>query len=162
MAFCTNCGTQLPEGTKFCPACGAAQNAAPQPAPQPVYQQPAQTGATVVINQAPQTAAAQSANQAQLDSLASSSMTLGILALIFCAVPIVGIILASNGRKKAKQYELLTGQCTGKAKAGRIMSSIALPFAIIYLILFIIYIIALIVGGVAKCAGSIDWSDLLK
>ena len=46
--FCTNCGTQLPDGSRFCSNCGAPQAAAPaqptyqQPAyQQPVYQQPA-------------------------------------------------------------------------------------------------------------------------
>ena len=45
--FCMNCGTQLPDGSRFCSSCGAPQqaDAAPtfqQPAyQQPVYQQPA-------------------------------------------------------------------------------------------------------------------------
>ncbi|MBR5094802.1 MAG: zinc-ribbon domain-containing protein [Oscillospiraceae bacterium] len=30
MAFCSNCGSELPEGTKFCPACGAPTGGAPQ------------------------------------------------------------------------------------------------------------------------------------
>ena len=30
MAFCENCGNELPEGTKFCPNCGAAVNTAVQ------------------------------------------------------------------------------------------------------------------------------------
>ena len=35
--FCSNCGTQLPDGTKFCNNCGAQQAAASNPAPaQPV------------------------------------------------------------------------------------------------------------------------------
>lgn len=35
--FCTNCGTQFPDGNRFCSNCGA-----PQAAPaQPMYQQPA-------------------------------------------------------------------------------------------------------------------------
>ena len=42
--FCTNCGTQLPDGSRFCSQCGAPQTAA-APAQgayqQPVYQQPA-------------------------------------------------------------------------------------------------------------------------
>ena len=46
--FCSNCGTQLPDGTKFCNNCGAQQTVAnpapaqpvePAPAAQPVYQQ---------------------------------------------------------------------------------------------------------------------------
>ena len=36
--FCTNCGTSVADGTKFCPSCG---NALAQPAQQPNYQQPA-------------------------------------------------------------------------------------------------------------------------
>ena len=42
--FCLNCGTQLPDGIKFCPNCGAKVDQQPiqQPAPQPAYtQQPA-------------------------------------------------------------------------------------------------------------------------
>ena len=33
--FCSNCGTQLSEGTRFCPKCGTPQAAASQPQPQP-------------------------------------------------------------------------------------------------------------------------------
>lgn len=32
MAFCSNCGTNLPEGTMFCPNCGTAANGAPNQA----------------------------------------------------------------------------------------------------------------------------------
>lgn len=44
--FCRNCGNNLPEGTSFCTACGTpiqaapAEQPAPQPVQQPVYQQP--------------------------------------------------------------------------------------------------------------------------
>ena len=33
MAFCINCGIQLPDGSKFCPSCGTQQPEAPAPAP---------------------------------------------------------------------------------------------------------------------------------
>lgn len=33
MVFCTNCGTNLPAGAKFCPSCGTAVAAAVAPAP---------------------------------------------------------------------------------------------------------------------------------
>lgn len=39
--FCFKCGQQLPNGSAFCTACGAAQPT-PAPAPRPVYQAPAQ------------------------------------------------------------------------------------------------------------------------
>lgn len=40
--FCTNCGTQLPDGSRFCSNCGAPQAAPAQPMyQQPAYQQPA-------------------------------------------------------------------------------------------------------------------------
>ncbi len=32
MAFCGNCGTQVPDGTRFCPGCGAAMASATQAA----------------------------------------------------------------------------------------------------------------------------------
>lgn len=34
MAFCAQCGTQVPDGDNFCPGCGAAQAAQEQAAPQ--------------------------------------------------------------------------------------------------------------------------------
>lgn len=49
MAICGKCGAEMPEGTVFCPACGAAVGDAPQPQipdpqqfnqQQPPYQQP--------------------------------------------------------------------------------------------------------------------------
>ena len=44
--FCNNCGAQLPDGSKFCTACGAtlAQDAAPQQPQQPGGYQPQQGG----------------------------------------------------------------------------------------------------------------------
>ena len=43
MAFCTFCGTQVPDNIKFCTSCGkpmGVQPQAPPPQPQPVYAQP--------------------------------------------------------------------------------------------------------------------------
>jgi uncharacterized membrane protein YvbJ len=31
MAFCSNCGTELKDGAKFCPKCGTRTNVAPAP-----------------------------------------------------------------------------------------------------------------------------------
>lgn len=40
MSFCSNCGSQIPDGTRFCPSCGAQQ--VQQAAPQNNYAQPQQ------------------------------------------------------------------------------------------------------------------------
>ena len=36
MAFCINCGSQIPDGAKFCPSCGTPVASIPTPAPAPV------------------------------------------------------------------------------------------------------------------------------
>src|ERR1039458_10638803 len=41
MAHCTKCGAAIGEGAAFCPACGAAQTAAPAAAPAPIQTSPA-------------------------------------------------------------------------------------------------------------------------
>lgn len=43
MAFCSKCGAQLPDGTQFCPSCGAQQGAA-APAQDAPQTEPAQGG----------------------------------------------------------------------------------------------------------------------
>ena len=54
MAFCNNCGAQLPDDSKFCTSCGAKNGEAPQVAPQPAPQAaPKQESAYSVPNQAP-------------------------------------------------------------------------------------------------------------
>ena len=42
MSFCINCGTQIPDGSRFCPNCGAPVGANPQPQYQQPYQAPQQ------------------------------------------------------------------------------------------------------------------------
>ena len=43
MAFCTKCGKQLEDGTRFCPGCGAPQNAPAAAPAAPVQTAPVQT-----------------------------------------------------------------------------------------------------------------------
>jgi uncharacterized membrane protein YvbJ len=146
MAFCTSCGAQIPDGTKFCPSCGAAQEAA-QPVQQPVYQQPVYQQP---VYQEPQV------NDGQKDAQAGSCLTMGILALIFMSTGLLGIIFASIGKKKVRAYEAQYGPATGKAKAGKIMSNVALPISIVMLIFWVIYVVAIIimVAGAASSGSS--------
>lgn len=56
MAFCTKCGTSLPEGAGFCPSCGAKNDYQPvAPAAEPVFQQPVAEpiGETELLNEQP-------------------------------------------------------------------------------------------------------------
>ncbi|HCS73446.1 MAG TPA: hypothetical protein DIW17_06185 [Clostridiales bacterium] len=101
-AFCTECGSGLEMGAKFCDNCGASvlpsQAAQPQtqsqPQPQPVkpiQSQPAAVEPAAYQSQQQYTAPAQTAAKA------ASNETLGvfgyILTMLGLSIPIVGIIL---------------------------------------------------------------------
>ena len=125
MAFCTNCGAQVPDGSAICPNCGTqlAPAAAPQPTYQaPVYQAPAYQPAPTVDN--------------------GPVFTFGLLAVIFCGSGLLGLIFAIIAKKKIKNYVAAGGQLTGKAKAGSIMATIGLIVSIVMMVVWIIYIIA--------------------
>lgn len=51
MSFCTNCGTQLPDGTKFCTSCGTkVAIGVPQEPPQKPQVRPSEDGRGLVID----------------------------------------------------------------------------------------------------------------
>ena len=54
MSFCTNCGAQIPDGTKFCPECGQKM-AATEPAPIQPEATPVQSGFTAPVQSEPAT-----------------------------------------------------------------------------------------------------------
>lgn len=106
---CTNCGTQMAEGTAFCPNCGAAQGVqAPVQPQQPVYGYQA----------APQPA----------KGLAVAALVMGILS--FFLFPIVtgllGIIFGGVAKSK--------GNRSGMATAGIVCGIIGLVAWVIMLI----------------------------
>ncbi len=51
--FCKNCGTNLGEGIKFCPNCGAKVEAEPAPAPAPAKEEPVSGSYTAPVYEAP-------------------------------------------------------------------------------------------------------------
>lgn len=51
--FCTNCGAQVPDGSKFCTSCGSPIAAAPAPAPAPVPSAPEPPAPEPVVTPAP-------------------------------------------------------------------------------------------------------------
>ena len=54
--FCTNCGAQVPDGSKFCTSCGSPIAAAPAPAPAPVPSAPEPPAPEPVATPAPEPA----------------------------------------------------------------------------------------------------------
>lgn len=70
-------------------------------------------------------------------------LTWGIIAVAFCTCPVLGVIFAAIGLKKAKKYKNTVGLPSGMVKAGSIMSKIALPVSIVMQVVWVIYIIGI-------------------
>ena len=104
--FCSNCGTQLSEDTKFCTGCGARQDDAAQPAApqQPAQQQP-------IVQQQYQQAPYQQQPYAYAAPKKKSKLPL-ILAIVFVslAAVVTGIVLLAGSllgkAAKADYYEI--------------------------------------------------------
>jgi len=152
--YCAKCGKEMDDSAKFCPSCGAdtsGETMSEQPAaeqPQPEQPQPEQQQQT--YSQPQQQAYSQPAATAQpaepSSGIGIGALICGILGLVLCWVPIVGLILAivamvlgGKGRK-----ELPDGK-RGMALAGFILGIIGLIIGIIYLIWWIV--VAVIFGA---------------
>ena len=133
MAFCGKCGTQVNDGTKFCPKCGnpmgndaSSSSYNQQQAPQPQQQFAAQ--------------AYQQQQQQQIKP--DSNMILAILSTIFCCLPIgiYAIILANKVDKLyyAGQYFEAEEASKGAKKWSIIGAVLALIGWIIYVIFFVL------------------------
>lgn len=133
--ICTKCGARIDDGSRFCPECGAAvpvqpQYQQPQYTAQPQYQQP-QYNAVPIYNQ---------------NVSSGPVLTWGIIGLAFACtffLSFLGIIFSAVGRGKANSYLRQTGQLTGKAKVGSILSLVGLILGIVMTVIFIIYLIGI-------------------
>ena len=128
MAFCPNCGAQVPDGTAYCTNCGAA-----------------------IKTEQPQT------YQVKTEVVTPNTtpiLVFGILSL--CLTAILGIIFGSIARNKAKVLALQGYPITGKAKVGQILGTIGLICGIISTIVIAIYaLVAIIIAiGAAVQYGS--------
>ena len=83
MAFCIQCGTQVPDGVKFCPSCGA-----------PIAQAPVQQAQTFT---APQV---QAAMPQQKKGGSKAGLIIGIVAgVVVIAAVIAAVVIAKNKKK---------------------------------------------------------------
>ncbi len=72
----------------------------------------------------------------------SSVLTWGIVALVFCSSPILGLIFAIIAFSKAKKFAAGNlGPVSGQAKVGSIFAKISLPISIVMQVVWIIYVI---------------------
>ena len=82
------------------------------------------------------------------EKLSTQSLVFGIISLVLAEGGILGIIFGAIGKAKAKAFvEQNGGVVTGKAKVGKILSTLGLVFGIIMTVLLVIYVILIAVGA---------------
>lgn len=137
--FCSNCGTQINDGAKFCGTCGAQipQENVQVVEEQPNVQQPVM--GQVIYQAEPEV---DPVRKEMADKVAGSALTWGILSLVFAyATGFLGIIFACVGFSKARQFKYLNnGVLEGKAKVGRGLSIGGLWLGIGMTLFLILYI----------------------
>lgn len=125
--FCSNCGNEFHEGS-VCPVCGVA-TAVPEPTKNPGK---GQGIAAMVLG---------------IVSLVASMSCPCILPFIGGIVPfitsIVGLVLASKGKKKSDEV----GLPNGNAKAGKIMSITALILVILISLIMLVPFVLVLLGA---------------
>ncbi len=138
MAFCTHCGNNVNDTDKFCGSCGASVNTSAQAQPQaPQYQ----------TQQAYYNPQPQPQNVSKKDSIMSLifgglSIFFGIFSMYpFFIFLVPAIICTSIAKRKRNSYVAQAGCDNGFSKAGRILSTIAIPVTIFF------GIIGLIISG---------------
>ncbi len=154
--FCSNCGTNNPDGTGFCSNCGSALGAAAPQQPvqqyaQPVQQQYVQPAYTQPMN---------FGNQSDVDfrdndeirrasSCARKALVLGIFSILLSWTVLFGILFGAIGLKKASSAKKL-GSGGGKATVGKVFSIIGLVFSIGIIVYYFIIAFGVIATGTAQ------------
>ena len=156
--FCENCGSQIADGSAICPNCGAAVRVSPatgeavpvapiqaQPVPartqsyqqpvQPVYQQPAYQQP---IYQQPAAGGSKGA--------AITALILGICGLVFCWIPIFGLLISIAG--------LILGILAFKNPNGKGMGITGFVLSIVGIVIGLSYTIALFAGSSSSFSKS--------
>ncbi|MBQ9806808.1 MAG: zinc-ribbon domain-containing protein [Clostridia bacterium] len=129
--FCVYCGKNLPDGSAFCPNCGARLT---ETEPQMQYNQV-------------QTPEKPAANPAEKDALGKSILTYAILGHAFgCTLLLsfLGLIFTCVSKGKVNKYTDLYGPTSGTATVGRILNIPGLIINIFMTVFSAIYFFVLI------------------
>ena len=145
--FCENCGAQIADGSAICPNCGAAVRVSPatgeavpvapiqaQPVEpvQPIYQQPVQP---VYQQPAYHQPIYQQPAAGGSKALAITALILGICGLVFCWIPVFGLLIAVAG--------LIVGIFALKNTNGKGMGITGFVLSIVGIVIGLSYTIAL-------------------
>ena len=110
--FCKFCGNEVADDMKFCPKCGATVESTEIPSVDELFAEP------------------YAANDEEKDSTSNKCLIFGILSLALSGL--VGFILALVGLKQVNKYAAINGGIIdGKAKVGKILSTVAIPLSIL-------------------------------
>ena len=144
--FCRQCGKELPDGVKFCPACGAEVKPV-QEAPKPEPMQP--------VDEAPNTSA-NAENTGKWNVLAIVSFSIAVACVLgYLAggffLHIVTLILSIVSLTQFRHDPTMKGK--GFAVAGTVISSVSVGLSVIgtivYLIMTMLGIVATgVIGGI--------------
>lgn len=144
--FCSNCGSQNPDGSSFCSGCGQplVQAQPQQPVQQPM-QQPVQQFSQPMPAYQPQMAnqyQAPELNPELGSSCATASLVCGLIAFFTSSLFLPSLILSIVGIKKANTAKRL-GDNSGKRKAGKVFSIIALILSFIMPFILLVTVITM-------------------
>lgn len=111
--YCRFCGKEIEDSAKYCDRCGGIVT-------ESETNENGETYAPEVIT---------SYCEAERETAAKKSLIFGILSLAIGSV--IGFIFALVGMKHVRRYtDLNGGYVNGKAKAGKILSTIGIPFGV--------------------------------
>jgi hypothetical protein len=122
--YCAKCGKEMDDNAKFCPACGA--DAGGDPA--------AYTPASFDSSNSNSFAA----EEPQSSGTGVGAMVCGIIGIILCWVPIVGLVLGIVATVLGSKRNSLPADKRGMATAGFVLGIITLVIGIIMVILLIV------------------------
>jgi len=139
MAFCKNCGTEIPEGARFCPACGTVSEE-PAEAQQTYYEQPEQAQQTYYAQPESEYSAPVEASPAETGSIFGKGIAAVIMAW-FPITSIVAIILGSIARKAFDEIYASGATISAKLRGGAILAKVGKIAGIVMTIFWVFYII---------------------